>query len=103
MSFENYLFNQLERAAKKFVKEDSSEQDSVTLDVPLFIRLLELAREDIKSDAELHHVVERVLAIKDQGTLSMDHYDQIVHDQTPSLPEPAGNDDLASLKKLAGL
>jgi hypothetical protein len=35
--------------------------DIVKLDVPLFIRLLELAREDIKKDADIHDVAEIVI------------------------------------------
>jgi len=54
-------------------------KDLITVDVPLFIRLLELAREDIKTDAELHNVVERVISeSKSSGTLTMDHYPTIV-------------------------
>lgn len=34
--------------------------DAVTLNIPLLIRLLELAREDIKTDAELHLIAEKL-------------------------------------------
>ena len=52
-------------------------KDKVTLDVPLLIRILELSREDIKSDAELHKMVERILDLKNKETLTMDDYDFI--------------------------
>ena len=42
--------------------------DIVQLDVPLFIRLLELAREDVKTDVELHKVVEKLIDIRNRGT-----------------------------------
>lgn len=50
-------------------------QDTVTLDVPLLIRLLEEAREDIKSDAELHNLVERIVRVSKIATvLTMQDY-----------------------------
>lgn len=36
--------------------------DTLTLDVPAFIRALERAREDFKSDEDIHSFVERLLA-----------------------------------------
>ena len=49
-------------------------KDSVTIDIPLMIRLLELSREDVKSDAELHFVVENLLKLKNKPVLTMDDY-----------------------------
>lgn len=52
--------------------------DTVTLDVPLFIRMMELAREDLKTDAELHEVVTRLLAAsKEKDVLTMVDYNNI--------------------------
>lgn len=52
-------------------------KDTVTMDIPLLIRILELAREDVKSDAELHEIVERLLELKNKETLTMEDYDYI--------------------------
>jgi len=52
--------------------------DIVKLDVPLFIRLLELAREDVKQDADLHDLAEAVIKISQDRVATMDDYDQIV-------------------------
>lgn len=52
-------------------------KDSVEMDIPLLIRVMEFAREDIKSDPELHHVVERLIEIRDKGVLTMKDYDFI--------------------------
>lgn len=52
--------------------------DVVKLDVPLFIRLLELAREDVKQDADLHDVAEAVIRLSQEGVATMADYDQIV-------------------------
>jgi hypothetical protein len=59
------------------VREDVDKKDTVTFDIPLLIRVLELAREDIKSDMDLHRVVERLINMRDKGMLTMDHYDAI--------------------------
>jgi hypothetical protein len=56
-------------------KEEKDKTDTVTLNIPLMIRMLELAREDIKSDADLHKVIEKLISIRDKGTLTMDDYD----------------------------
>lgn len=55
--------------------EEVDQKDTVTMDIPLLIRMLELAREDIKTDAELHRVVEKLIDIRNKGTLTMDDYD----------------------------
>lgn len=53
--------------------------DKLTLDVPLFIRLLEYAKEDAKTDVDLHKATENALALSETGkTLTMDDYDTIV-------------------------
>ena len=57
-------------------------QDTVTLDIPLLIRLLEYAREDAQTDMDLHNVTEMLIKMSTEGdVLTMDHYDQIVGDQ----------------------
>lgn len=59
--------------------EETEGVDSVTLDIPLMIRLLEFAREDAKDDMILHKVVERMLGMKEEGqSLSMSDYENIV-------------------------
>jgi hypothetical protein len=74
--------------------------DKITVDVPLFIRLLEYAREDAKTDMDLHKITENALSLSEEGrTLTMDEYDAIVKDSD-------GEDNPAAairLQKLAGL
>jgi len=58
-------------------KEDKI--DTITMDVPLFIRMLEFAKEDAKTDMDLHKATEIALKIsKKEGKLSMDNYYKIV-------------------------
>ena len=66
-------------AGKGGLKEALNPIDIVKLDIPLFIRLLEYAREDAKTDMDLHDVTERVIKLSQSGkTLSMDSYNKIV-------------------------
>jgi hypothetical protein len=49
----------------------------IKVDVPLFIRLLEYAREDAKTDMDLHVLTERIL--KHQGhILTMEDYFKVL-------------------------
>jgi hypothetical protein len=63
------------------LKEEEGEDavDTITMDVPLFIRMLEYAREDASQDVDLHDVTEKAVALnKDMDVLTMDSYDSIV-------------------------
>jgi hypothetical protein len=74
----------------------SNPTDKITVDVPLFIRLLEYAREDAKTDMDLHKVTENILALSEEGSiLTMDQYNEIVKDEAKELQE--------RLKKLANI
>jgi hypothetical protein len=75
-------------------------KDTVTLDIPLLIRTLELAREDIKSDAELHEMVERLLDLKNKPELTMDDYAYIAdieHKHLKPKMEVGGNIEIEKL------
>jgi hypothetical protein len=82
--------------------------DIVKMDVPLFIRLLELAREDIKQDADLHDVAEAVIALSQQGVATMADYDQIVGFMTKQgkdtiSDEDFYNDDIRRFRQIVDL
>lgn len=63
--------------------EDQNPQDIVTFDVPLFIRLLEFAREDATDDEALHAATEKIIELCQDGqVLTMDQYDEIVAGNT---------------------
>jgi hypothetical protein len=58
-------------------KEDKV--DTITMDVPLFIRMLEYSREDAAEDMDLHDVTEKAISLgKERGILQMDDYDEII-------------------------
>ena len=80
--FENIvdLFN-LKGVVKSSMNEAKQEDptDIIAMDVPLFLRMLEYAREDAEQDVDLHKVTERAIeAVKLRGLLSMEDYQDIV-------------------------
>ena len=75
------------------VSEELNPPDAVTVDIPLLLRLLEYAKEDAKTDMDLHNVTEKLIQMSREGeTLSMKDYDAIVGDQL-ALPAPDENND----------
>lgn len=109
VSYEDALLARLEKEADRAANVDKI--DTVTLDVPLLIRVFELVREDVKTDMDLHNVVERMLSLKDKGVLTMDDYEAISAAQSsqdsgqmPKKPIPTDeNIDMGMLKMLAGI
>ena len=64
---------------QKLSEKQSNPTDKIILDVPLFIRMLEYAREDAQTDMDLHDVTEKAIALSASGkTLSMTDYNKIV-------------------------
>jgi len=51
-------------------------RDIVKMNVPLLIRIFEYVREDVKTDVELHRVVERIIA-QGNKVLTMADYSKI--------------------------
>lgn len=74
--------------------------DVIKVDVPLFLRLLELAREEVKQDADLHDIAEAVAKMSQKEVLTMDDYDAIVAFMKHQGSQP---DELDDIKKLGGL
>lgn len=71
----------------------SNPEDKVTIDVPLLIRIMEYAREDAKTDMDLHDVAERLIALSTNGnTLTMTDYESIVGGETEQ-QEPVDNSE----------
>lgn len=56
-----------------------NKRDTITVDVPLFIRLLEFSREDAKTDVDLHDVAEKAVKLALDGrVLTMSDYKRIL-------------------------
>ena len=74
--------------------------DKITVDVPLFIRLLEYAREDAKTDMDLHNVAEKAISASETGkTLTMAEYDSLVAGNS----EDQQMDEVKRMIKLANI
>ena len=74
------LFN-LKGVVKSSMNEAKKEDavDTITMDIPLFLRMLEYSREDASQDMDLHDVTEKANTLgKERGILSMEDYDEIV-------------------------
>ena len=98
MSHSSIIHSSLVNPAKaQNIKEMQDQQDYVSMDIPLLIRLFELVREDVKTDQDLHNLVERILSVKNLGILTMDQYDKIASEYAGQTAE------LESIKKLAGI
>lgn len=72
--------------------------DVIKIDVPTFIRLLELAREDVKADPDLHDIAQKVIAISQERVVTMDDYDEIV-----SFMKRQGDEEIDRIRKLGGM
>ena len=63
----------------RYTSEESNPTDTVTLDIPLLLRIMEYSKEDAQDDMALHYVTEKLIELSQTNdVLSMDHYDQIV-------------------------
>jgi hypothetical protein len=65
----------------RFISEAQEEDkvDTITMDIPLFLRMLEYSREDASQDMDLHDVTEKANVLgKEKGVLSMEDYEEIV-------------------------
>lgn len=73
---------QRRRAARGVAEGQQQQQDAVdtiTMDIPLFLRMLEFAREDATQDMDLHDVTEKAnMLSKEKGSLTMQDYNTIV-------------------------
>jgi hypothetical protein len=64
---------------KQLFSEANKGPDNLVMSVPLFIRCLEWAREEAKTDIEVHEFVER--AIKLNGPLDTSSYEKMIAEE----------------------
>jgi hypothetical protein len=73
------LVDKVKGVAQNIREEQEDPTDIIAMDVPLFLRMLEYAREDAEQDIDLHKVTERAIeAVKLRGLLSMEDYQDII-------------------------
>lgn len=74
-------FHNADKKSGNFINKESENDavDIIAVDVPLLIRIMELSREDIKSDEMLHKVAQEIINLsKTKDFLSMEDYANIV-------------------------
>lgn len=83
--------------------EETNPTDMITMDIPLFLRMLEYAKEDAKTDMDLHDVTERAIeAMKQHEQLSMDNYNELVGKEQSVNEEKKGLYYYVNKRKKAG-
>jgi predicted RNA-binding protein associated with RNAse of E/G family len=82
MEMAEWIFNFFNNASFESPVNEAKKEDKVdtiTMDIPLFLRMLEYSREDASQDMDLHDVTEKSnLLGKERGILSMEDYEEIV-------------------------
>jgi len=73
--------------------------DIIKVDVPTFLRLLELAREEVKQDTDLHDVAEKVAEISRDHVVTMADYNNIIE----FMKRQGSEDELDRIRTLGGL
>jgi hypothetical protein len=73
--------------------------DIIKTDVPVFLRLLELAREDVKQDADLHDITQKLIEISQDRVVTMADYNDIVG----FMKRQGSEDELDRIRTLGGL
>ena len=65
--------------------EEENPIDIISMDVPLFIRMLEFAREDASTDMDLHDLAQKAIKMSGKGEpLTMMHYDELISKGAPA-------------------
>lgn len=96
MSYSTFIHSGIVNPKKpNITTENTNPTDIISMDVPLFTRILEFSREEVKDDADLHKLITKILDLKNKGTLTMQNYEEIMSDKR--------QDELESIKKLAGI
>ena len=72
----------LANLAASHIQAAKDAKDVLSMDVPFFLRVLEAARETIKTDADLHIFVTSIIAkSKQTRVLTMQDYASIIGDK----------------------
>lgn len=86
--------------------------DIIKMNVPLFLRLIELVREEVKDDVPLHTLTEIAVRLSNDHVMTMDDYENILaymsrgdKDFTKDENSYGDNseDELETIKRLGGM
>lgn len=74
--------------------------DLITMDVPLFLRILEYSKEDAKTDMDLHFVLENIIKLsKENSVLNMDNYNKIVNIKSSNNKDNYNKNDMSHIEE----
>lgn len=85
--------------------------DIIKMNVPLFLRLIELVREEVKDDVPLHTLTEIAVRLSNDHVMTMDDYENILAymsrgDEDFTKDDNGYGDDedeLETIKRLGGM
>jgi hypothetical protein len=81
--------------------------DIIKINVPAFLRILELVRENVKDDPDLHDIAEIVTVLSQDGVISMKDYNTIVnYMKTVGNDKPESDtyeNEIQKIRKLGGI
>ena len=82
--------------------------DIIKMNVPLFLRLLELVREEVKDDVPLHTLTEIAVRLSNDHVMSMDDYENILaymsrDGENFGSDNDEADEELETIKRLGGM
>jgi len=82
--------------------------DIIKMNVPLFLRLLELVREEVKDDVPLHTLTEIAVRLSNDHVMSMDDYENILaymnrDSENFGSDNDEADEELETIKRLGGM
>jgi len=82
--------------------------DIIKMNVPLFLRLLELVREEVKDDVPLHTLTEIAVRLSNDHVMSMDDYENILaymsrDGENFGSDNDEADEELENIKRLGGI
>ena len=84
------------------------DDDIIKMNVPLFLRLLELVREEVKDDVPLHTLTEIAVRLSNDHVMSMDDYENILaymsrDGKNFGSDNDEADEELQTMKRLGGI
>jgi len=76
-----------------------NEDDIIKINVPAFLRVIELVREDIKDDVPLHYLTEILTRLSQDSVVTMDDYENVKQYTF----KDSNKDQLDDIKRLGGI
>ena len=88
-----HIYSTLQKLREALEVSNTNPTDRVTMDIPLLLRVLEFAKEDAKTDMDLHDVTENLIDLSKSGQpLSMKDYEDVV--DIPNRQPAAGDEQI---------